>query len=70
MTRVFLHIGAPKSGTSYLQSTLWRNRALLREHGLLLPGSRAAHYQAMADLRGGVWTDGHSEWTWDRMVRR
>ncbi|NUS53040.1 MAG: hypothetical protein HOQ22_18625, partial [Nocardioidaceae bacterium] len=41
-----------------------------REHGLLLPGARAAHYQARADLRGGVWNDGHSEWPWDRMVRR
>lgn len=36
--RVFVHIGLPKTGTSYLQLRLWRNRAALREAGLLLPG--------------------------------
>lgn len=38
--RVFVHIGAPKSGTTYLQSVLWNNRALLAESGLLMPGER------------------------------
>lgn len=36
---VYLHVGVPKSGTSYLQSTLWAHRDQLREHGVLLPGS-------------------------------
>jgi glycosyltransferase involved in cell wall biosynthesis len=36
--RVFLHIGAPKSGTTFFQTVLWNNRTRLREDGVLLPG--------------------------------
>jgi hypothetical protein len=35
--RVLLHVGTPKTGTSYLQDVLFRNRELLREHGILYP---------------------------------
>ncbi len=37
-SRVFVHIGLPKTGTSYLQSILWPQRDRLLELGLLLPG--------------------------------
>jgi hypothetical protein len=37
-TRTFLHIGAPKAGSTFLQSVLWQNRSALREAGLLVPG--------------------------------
>lgn len=36
--RVFLHVGLPKTGTTYLQSILWANRDELRDQGVLLPG--------------------------------
>lgn len=36
--RVFLHIGLPKTATTYLQTILWTNRQLLEEQGLRLPG--------------------------------
>lgn len=36
--RVVLHVGAMKSGTSYLQSLLMANREALAEHGVMLPG--------------------------------
>lgn len=36
---VFLHIGTMKSGTSYIQGMLWRNRDVLRAQGVLFPGS-------------------------------
>ncbi|HYJ70256.1 MAG TPA: glycosyltransferase [Nocardioidaceae bacterium] len=36
--RVFLHVGAPKSGTTFLQTVLWNNRALLEADKILLPG--------------------------------
>ena len=35
--RVFLHIGAPKTGTTALQTRLQRNAATLSEHGVLVP---------------------------------
>lgn len=36
--RVFVHPGLPKTGTTYLQSLLWANRAALAEQGVLYPG--------------------------------
>lgn len=36
--RVFLHIGLPKTGTTYLQTIMWHNRAQMRQDGILLPG--------------------------------
>jgi hypothetical protein len=40
MLTVHLHVGAMKSGTTYLQQVLERNRATLRERGVLLPGQQ------------------------------
>ncbi len=37
--RVFVHIGLPKTGTTYLQTIMWSHRPQLRKAGLLLPGS-------------------------------
>lgn len=51
--RVFLHVGSPKTGTTFLQEVLWRQRDLAAEHGLLLPGRAFAdHYLATLDVRG------------------
>ena len=36
---VFFHVGLPKTGTTYLQTLLWNNDAVLREQGVLLPGT-------------------------------
>jgi hypothetical protein len=50
---VYLHVGLPKTGTSYLQSLLWDSRATLGEHGVLVPGDRrAAQNHAVWDLMG------------------
>jgi hypothetical protein len=51
--RVFLHIGEPKTGTTFLQQVMWRNRAELAAQGVVLPGHHAQdHYRASQDLRG------------------
>ena len=53
--RVFLHVGPPKTGTTFVQSVLWSNKSRLRGEGVLVPGegeSSAAHFAAAADLRG------------------
>ena len=39
---VYLHIGSPKTGSTYLQDSLWSNRAALAEDGVLLPGPHRA----------------------------
>ncbi|CNE28495.1 Uncharacterised protein [Mycobacterium tuberculosis] len=50
---VYLHIGAPKSGTTFLQGLLWSNAEALSEAGVLLPGgSFAGQVRATRDLRG------------------
>ena len=42
--RVFVHIGLPKTGTSYLQAIAWPGRSQLRAAGLLLPGARKSDH--------------------------
>ncbi len=50
--RIYLHIGEPKTGTTFLQDALWGNRAPLAAQGLLLPGySDRDHSRASRDLR-------------------
>jgi hypothetical protein len=37
-SKVFLHIGLPKTGTTYLQTVMWADRPRMRAQGVLLPG--------------------------------
>ncbi|WP_141014085.1 hypothetical protein [Nocardioides sambongensis] len=68
--RVVLHIGAPKSGTTYLQSLLWHNRSELRERGLFFPGKRLFDQnRASIEVRAGRHLRGEAE-VWARFVRR
>ena len=51
--RGFIHVGSPKTGTTFLQAVVWSNRAELENAGLLLPGpSLHKHFQAALDVRG------------------
>ena len=72
--RVYLHIGAPKTGTTYLQDVLFRNRAALAGQGLLVPGGRAsAHYEAALDLRAlafGGYRDPRADGAWAELVEQ
>ena len=50
--RAFLHVGLPKTGTTYLQDVMWANKEQLSDRGLLLPGRhRRRHLLASLDLR-------------------
>jgi hypothetical protein len=71
--RVFLHIGAPKTGTTYLQSVLRRNRKALAADGVLYPGKRNAHFLASMDLRDSDFAgyrDPAARGAWQAAVRR
>jgi hypothetical protein len=49
----FLHIGLPKTGTTYLQHALWSNKEALAAAGVLIPGvHRRRHLLASLDVRG------------------
>ena len=52
-TDVYLHVGLPKTGTSYLQTLLWDSRESLADHGVLVPGDRlVAQNLAAWDMMG------------------
>jgi hypothetical protein len=51
-TKVFLHVGEPKTGTTFVQQAMWGNRAELAARGVLLPGHHPQdHFRASQDLR-------------------
>ena len=51
--RVVVHVGAPKSGTTYLQRLLWQNRTELAGSGLRLPGNHQRDmFHAAIEVRG------------------
>lgn len=53
--RVYVHIGLPKTGTTFLQTAMWNNRQHLRRQAFLYPGpNRTAHYHASRIVRGGA----------------
>jgi hypothetical protein len=64
---VYLHVGAPKTGTTYLQDRLALNRASLARHGVQYPlGLNASHFRPALDLLqmpwGGLQEDVDGEW--------
>ena len=72
MTRkVILHVGTPKTGTSYLQDVLFKNKRLLGEHGILYPADRFdAHFLAALDLMRLPWggLEREAVGAWDRLA--
>ena len=49
---MFLHIGTPKTGTTFLQTALWASRPQLREQGVGLPMKRLEdHIHVAQDVR-------------------
>ena len=67
--RVFLHIGPPKTGTTYVQSVLFSNQEKLREAGVLLPGDVGSkHFAAAGDLIGRRRTHRRNAGAWDRLA--
>ena len=48
---IYLHIGGPSTGTTYLQDALWAHRDRLADRGLLLPGRRRWHLLASLEVR-------------------
>jgi hypothetical protein len=73
--RVYLHVGEPKTGTTFVQQVMWTNKAELREAGLLLPGPRPmAHWRAAQDLRDvpQIPNDpvGPNKGAWDKLARQ
>lgn len=72
-TRVLLHVGAPKTGTSYVQDVLFGNRAELERLGVLYPADRFdAHFLAALDLLELRWggLEEQAVGAWDRLAEQ
>jgi hypothetical protein len=48
--RIFLHVGPRKTGSTYVQSVVWANKATLREQGLLLPLGRVRDHFLLTNV--------------------
>ncbi|WP_435768972.1 hypothetical protein [Nocardioides sp. SYSU DS0651] len=71
--RVLLHVGTPKTGTSYLQDVLYRNQRTLLKHGISYPAERFdAHFLAALDLMRLRWGGLEQEavGAWDRLAQQ
>lgn len=70
---VYLHVGAPKTGTTYLQDRLALNKASLARHGVHYPlGMQASHFRPALDLLQMPWGGIHLEvdGEWDSLMGR
>lgn len=70
--RVYVHIGAPKTGTTYLQQVLYANRDAMRTAGVLYPDVAGdAHHTANRALRDAAKGKAHAEVDsdWAEVVR-
>ncbi|MGN6132502.1 MAG: hypothetical protein ACTHOK_19400 [Nocardioidaceae bacterium] len=74
MTRkVIVHVGAPKTGTSFVQDLLFRNRETLAARGILYPADRFdEHFLAALDLMELQWggLEKQAVGAWDRLAER
>ncbi len=71
--RVYLHVGAPKTGTTYVQDRLALNAASLRKHGYRYPtGPHEDMFLAALDLLDRPWGGlrPRADGEWDALVRR
>ncbi len=70
--RIFMHVGSPKTGTTFLQQVLWSQRELAAEQGVHLPLDRFHdHFLASLDVRGMAGKEPHppeSVGAWNRLV--
>ncbi|MCW2774622.1 MAG: hypothetical protein JWN91_2948 [Nocardioides sp.] len=71
--RVLLHVGTPKTGTSYLQDVLYRNRRLLASADILYAADRFdAHFLAALDLMRLPWggLEAEAVGAWDSLAAK
>lgn len=71
---VYLHVGAPKTGTTFLQEILFGHREALESDGILYPvDGRVEHFLPAVDLRNLAFYGEHfleAKGTWRRVADR
>lgn len=70
--KVFVHVGSPKTGTTYLQGIFWRNRKRLAQAGVALPlRTLGDHFAGTFQVAGWTQKRPAPPWvagSWDRLV--
>lgn len=69
--RVIIHVGTPKTGTSFVQDILFTHRAALRDEGIFYFGDRHdAHFLAALDLMELPWggLEAEAAGSWDQLA--
>ena len=70
---LYVHVGVPKTGTTFLQRGFQANRPELRDNGFLYPGPRVDHFFPALDLMGRQFhgqPDPRTDGAWERLVAR
>lgn len=65
--KVILHIGTPKSGTTFIQTLLWRNKRALASAGVLIPGTRRGDHVTAANFARTTRPNHREVETWARL---
>jgi hypothetical protein len=71
--KVLLHVGTPKTGTSFVQHLLFSNQETLARQGILYPADRFdAHFLAALDLMEMQWggLEKQAAGAWDRLAEQ
>ena len=71
--KVLVHVGAPKTGTSFVQDLLFQNQERLAEMGVLYPADRFdAHFLAALDLMELPWggLEHQAVGAWERLAEQ
>lgn len=69
MSELVLHVGQMKSGTTYLQRILAKNRVTLRQAGWNYPGKRENHQHAIYGLcRNDIFWVGEAKSEWSKLA--
>jgi len=71
--RVLVHVGTPKTGTSFVQDLLFQNRDSLARTGVLYPADRFdEHFLAALDLMDLEWggLEAQAVGAWDRLAEK
>lgn len=72
--RVYIHVGAPKTGTTFIEQVLYHHRQELANHGVLYPADYYdEHYLAAVDLQDLAFNDEHrpeAEGHWEKVAFR
>lgn len=68
--RVFVHVGAAKAGSTYLQTLLWANQEVLEKAGVLVPGRNSFDHNRVMQMVRMKHPDEQAQAAWRLVMDR